>query len=304
MNTVSVQNISKRFGDLQAVADVSLHVAPGEIFGLLGPNGAGKTTTIRMMLNLLQPDTGAITVFDGPMTEAKKNRIGYLPEERGLYADVKLIKVILYLARLKGLSRAQATPLAEKYLKQLDLWVHKDKKLKEMSRGMHQKAQFIATIIHDPDLIIIDEPFSGLDPVNTELIKRMLLQMRQDGKAIIMCTHQMHQVEQMCDRIGLISAGRVVLDGPVRDVRRRFAGNEVTIIGDGDFSQAAGAAAASLSNGRWHITLDAQTTPQQFLKQLAVNPAYTLEHYAIDLPSLHDIFIKVVAPPGQTTPDA
>ena len=189
MNTVVVEHVSKRFGPTEAVKDVSLHVAPGEIFGLLGPNGAGKTTLIRMMLDILRPDQGRIAVFDGPMTEAKKDRIGYLPEERGLYADIKLMNVILYLASLKGLKRKEAARRAETYMRQLNLWEHKDKKLRQLSRGMHQKAQFIVTILHDPDLIIVDEPFSGLDPVNTQLIRDILLGLREAGKSIIMSTH-------------------------------------------------------------------------------------------------------------------
>ncbi|NIP28091.1 MAG: ATP-binding cassette domain-containing protein, partial [Phycisphaerae bacterium] len=269
MSTVVLQNLRKQFGRTVAVDDISLEVAPGEIFGLLGPNGAGKTTTIRLMLDIIRPDNGRVSVFDGPMNEEKKNRIGYLPEERGLYADVKLIEAIRYLASLKGMSRSAIDERSQTYLEKLDLWQHKDKKLSELSRGMHQKAQFIVTVLHDPDLIIVDEPFSGLDPVNTELIRGMLIQMREEGKTIIMSTHQMHQVEMMCDRIALINKGNVVLNGRVQEVRRSFAGNTVEVSGTGPIDALPGVAHAEISNGAHHLTLSEETTPQEFLRTLA-----------------------------------
>ena len=294
MTAVIVDNVSKQFGNTQAVADVSFTVGPGQVFGLLGPNGAGKTTTIRMMLDIIRPDSGRIQLFGGPMTEDKKDRIGYLPEERGLYADIKLMDVILYLASLKGMARRTASAAAENYLKQLDLWQHRDKKMNALSRGMHQKAQFIVTIVHDPDLIIVDEPFSGLDPVNTELIRTMLIGLRDRGKAIIMSTHQMHQVEAMCDHMALIHRGRVVLDGPVNDVRRRFAGNTVEVSGSGAFDQLPQVELAQHHNGLWRLTLAGGVNPQLFLRELARRDDLFIEHFSIALPSLNEIFIRVV----------
>ena len=294
MATVIVDKVSKQFGNTHAVVDVSFTVAPGQVFGLLGPNGAGKTTTIRMMLDIIRPDSGRIQLFGGPMSEDKKNRIGYLPEERGLYADIKLMDVILYLASLKGMARPAAAKAAEKYLKQLDLWQHRDKKMNALSRGMHQKAQFIVTILHDPDLIIVDEPFSGLDPVNTELIRNMLLDLRDRGKAIIMSTHQMHQVEAMCDYMVLIHRGRVVLDGPVNEVRRRFAGNTVEVAGDGAFEQLPQVELAQHRNGRWHLTLADGVNPQLFLRDLARRDDLFIEHFSMALPGLDEIFIRIV----------
>lgn len=294
METVVIEEISKRFGDKQAVADVSFSVQAGQIFGLLGPNGAGKTTTIRMMLDILRPDSGRIAVFGGPMTEQKKDRIGYLPEERGLYADVKLWDVILYMASLKGMNRPAAAASAEDYLKRLDLWEHKDKKLNALSRGMHQKAQFIVTVMHDPDLVIVDEPFSGLDPVNTELIRDILLNLRERGKTIIMSTHQMHQVDSICDQIVLINEGQVVLSGTVNAVRRQFAGNTVEVSGQGDFAQLPQVESAEHKNGVWRLTLTDETTPQSLLRTLATRDDLQLEHYSIALPSLHEIFIHTV----------
>jgi ABC-2 type transport system ATP-binding protein len=280
MSTVVLQNLRKQFGRTVAVDDISLEVAPGEIFGLLGPNGAGKTTTIRLMLDIIRPDNGRVSVFDGPMNEEKKNRIGYLPEERGLYADVKLIEAIRYLASLKGMSRSAIDERSQTYLEKLDLWQYKDKKLSELSRGMHQ--------------IIVDEPFSGLDPVNTELIRGMLIQMREEGKTIIMSTHQMHQVEMMCDRIALINKGNVVLNGRVDEVRRSFAGNTVEVSGTGPIDALPGVTHAEISNGAHHLTLSEETTPQEFLRTLARHEAVAVDHFSIALPSLHDIFIQIV----------
>jgi ABC-2 type transport system ATP-binding protein len=294
MNIVQIEQVSKRFGQTQAVRDVSLHVAGGEIFGLLGPNGAGKTTTIRMMLDILRPDSGKIAVFGGPMTEAKKDRIGYLPEERGLYSDQKLLDVILYLASLKGLKRREAKARAENYLNQLDLWQHKDKKLSMLSRGMHQKAQFIVTVLHDPELLIVDEPFSGLDPVNTRLIRQMLLDFKATGKAIIMSTHQMHQVEAMCDRIALVNRGEVVLDGPVMAVRRRFAGNTVLVNGHGPFEQIPLMGQAQLTKDGWRLTLPDGVSPQMLLRQLTAHGGLVVEHFSLVMPGLEEIFVKMV----------
>jgi ABC-2 type transport system ATP-binding protein len=294
MSTVVLKNLGKQFGETVAVNDVSLEIMPGEIFGLLGPNGAGKTTTIRMMLDIIRPDKGQVSVFDGPMNEEKKNRIGYLPEERGLYADVKLIEAIRYLASLKGMSRSEIDERSKDYLERLDLWQHKDKKLSELSRGMHQKAQFIVTVLHDPALIIVDEPFSGLDPVNTELIRDMLVNMREAGKTIIMSTHQMHQVEMMCDRIALINKGSVVLNGRVNEVRRSFGGNTVEVSGTGPIDTLPGVAHVKLSNGAHHLTLTEDTSPQAFLRTLARDERVTVDHFTIALPSLHDIFIQLV----------
>lgn len=294
MSSVILENVSKRFGTTQAADKVSFHVEPGEIFGLLGPNGAGKTTTIRMMLDIMRPDDGRVTIFGGPMTEEKKNRIGYLPEERGLYADQKLMDVILYLASLKGVDKKTAVATSETYLKQLDLWEHRDKKMSALSRGMHQKAQFIVTVLHDPDLIIVDEPFSGLDPVNTELVKQMLLGLRDQGKAIIMSTHQMHQVEAMCDRIVLIHRGRVVLEGAVDAVRRQFAGNTVEVSGSGPIDQLPQVQMAEHHNNTWQLALADGVTPNSLLRELVKHEEITIEHFSLALPGLNEIFIRIV----------
>ncbi|MEM5775560.1 MAG: ATP-binding cassette domain-containing protein, partial [Anaerolineaceae bacterium] len=187
------------------------------------------TTTLRMILDLFKPDTGSITVLGGPMNEEKKNRIGYLPEERGLYQDISLEKCILYLASLKGLTGDEASRRMNEYLERFDLTEHRRKKVKELSKGMQQKAQLIVTLIHRPELIIIDEPFSALDPVNTQMVKDLLIAERDRNQTIVMCTHQMHQVEALCDRIVLINEGRSVLYGDLTDVRKQYARDEINI---------------------------------------------------------------------------
>jgi ABC-2 type transport system ATP-binding protein len=292
--TISVSHLSKSFGPVRAVEDVSFEVYPGEIFGLLGPNGAGKTTSIRMMLDIFKPDRGEISILDGPMDEAKKNRIGYLPEERGLYKDLKLEAILIFLARLKGLSDAEVKQRLPAWLKRLDLYEHRSQKVQELSKGMQQKAQLIATLLHDPDLIVIDEPFSGLDPVNTRLVEEIIREQQAAGKTIIMSTHQMHQVEALCSRIALIDKGRTVLYGEVDQIKRQFAGNAVSIRGQGDFSGVPGVLETRQINGDWHMALAPGTGPQDIFRALAARDNLKLERFEIAEPSLDDIFIWVV----------
>ena len=292
--TVSISHISKSFGPVKAVKDVSFEVFPGEIFGLLGPNGAGKTTTIRVMLDIFRPDSGSVTLFDGKLTEDAKRRIGYLPEERGLYKDIKLEPTLIYLATLKGLDEATARQRLETWLKRFDLYEHRQKKVQELSKGMQQKAQLIATLLHDPDLIIVDEPFSGLDPVNTRLVKDIIEEQRQAGKAIIMSTHQMHQVEALCSRIVLIDNGEAVLYGEVERIRRQFAGNAVILSGQGSFTNIPGVLEARQQNGDWHLALEVGVSPQEVLRTLALREDVKLERFEIAEPSLDDIFVTVV----------
>jgi len=292
--TIRIKNISKSFGAVKAVNDVSFDVYPGEIFGLLGPNGAGKTTSIRMMLDIFRPERGQIEIFGGTMTEAKKNQIGYLPEERGLYKDLKLDQTLIFLATLKGMTEPEAKTQLEDWLKRFDLWEHRQKKIQDLSRGMQQKAQFIATLIHDPDLIVVDEPFSGLDPVNTRLAKQIIMEECEAGKTIIMSTHQMHQVEAMCNRIVLINEGRTVLYGEVDQIRRDFAGNAVVVAGQGNFEDIPGVLEVRNENGAMHLILAADTTPQVIYRALANQPNFQIEKFEIAAPSLDDIFISVV----------
>jgi len=294
--TVAVSNLSKSFGRVQAVKDVSFEVMPGEIFGLLGPNGAGKTTAIRMMLDIFKPDSGEVRIFGGKMTEAAKNRIGYLPEERGLYQDLKLEQTLVYLATLKGLAEADARERLDHWLKRLELYEHRNKKVQELSRGMQQKAQIISALVHDPDLLVVDEPFSGLDPVNTRLVKEIIEEQSAAGKAVIMSTHQMYQVEALCSRIVLIDHGSTVLYGRVDGIKRQFAGNAVTLEGQGDFASLAGVLEARRHNGTWHLTLATGTSAQDIFQVLAAQDGVKIERFEISEPSLEDIFIHVVKP--------
>jgi ABC-2 type transport system ATP-binding protein len=296
MPTVVVSKLYKQFGEVAAVRDVSFDVNAGEIFGLLGPNGAGKTTTIRIMLGIYRADAGQVSVLGGVLDEAKKNRIGYLPEERGLYLDQKLEPTLVYLATLKGLSEAEAKRRLPPWLERMDLLDYRAKKISELSKGMQQKAQLIAALAHQPELIVLDEPFSGLDPVNTRLVKDILEELAEAGCTIIMSTHQMFQVEALCGRIALIDRGSTVLYGPVDDIKRRFAGNSVLVHGQGDFQGLPGVIEARRQDGDWHLALASGTDPQSVFQALAALPGAKIERFEIAEPSLDDIFISVVAP--------
>jgi len=294
--TVALSSLRKSFGAVRAVDGVSFDVYPGEIFGLLGPNGAGKTTTIRMMLDIFRPDAGEAKVFGGRLDEAKKHRIGYLPEERGLYVDLKLEPTLVYLATLKGLDEAEARRRLVDWLKRFDLYDHRHKKVQDLSKGMQQKAQIIATLVHQPDLIIVDEPFSGLDPVNTRLVKDVIEEQRTAGRTIIMSTHQMYQVEALCNRIVLIDHGRSVLYGEVSQIKRDFAANAVVVEGQGDFSRLAGVLEARRENGSgsWHLALAPGVGPQVIFRELAARDDIKVERFELAEPSLDDIFVTVV----------
>jgi ABC-2 type transport system ATP-binding protein len=291
---VEVSHLAKRFGKTQAVADVSFTVEPGEIFGLLGPNGAGKTTTIRMMLDIFRPDAGEVRIFGGTLDAPRKRRIGYMPEERGLYKDQKLEPTLVYLASLKGMDERTARSRLGPWMERLELDAHREKKVQELSKGMQQKAQIIATLLHEPDLVVIDEPFSGLDPLSTRMVKQILEEQRQAGHSVLMSTHQMYQVEALCDRIVLIDEGYSVLYGAVNEIKRNFAGNAVTIEGQGDLSDIPGVLETRHQNGTWHLALELGTNPQEVLRTLAARKNVRIERFELAEPSLDDIFIHVV----------
>ena len=293
MNPIEVSHIAKSFGDVKAVVDVSFKVERGEIFGLLGPNGAGKTTAIRMMLDIFKPDHGTVSILGGPMNEGKKDRIGYMPEERGLYQDIPLERCLLYLASLKGIPDNKARKHLGKYLERFDLAEHKGKKIKELSKGMQQKAQIINTLLHRPELIIIDEPFTALDPLNLQLVKDVMQELRAQGTTIVMSTHQMQQVEELCDRILLIDNGKDVLYGNLGEIRQRFSGHAVLIRTLGKLPKMAGVKEISPYNGAVKLTLTEDTAPQDVLKTLA-DKDIILEKFEIAVPPLNDIFIRVV----------
>jgi len=293
MHTVEVSHLAKRFGDTHAVSDVSFAVDRGEIFGLLGPNGAGKTTTLRMVLDLFKPDHGTVSVFGGPMDEAKKERIGYMPEERGLYQDMPVERCLLYLASLKGVHAVDARRRLREYLERFDLAAHKTKKIKELSKGMQQKAQVINTILHRPELVIIDEPFAALDPINMELVKTVIRELRAEGSTIVMSTHQMRQVEELCDRILLIAEGENVLYGDLEEIRQRFSGNAVLVRSPDALPDLPGVKAVAGRNGAVRLDLAEGTTPQTVLRSL-LDHGVQVSGFEIAAPTLDEIFIQAV----------
>jgi len=291
---VEVDHVSKSFGSNQAVQDVSFEVGRGEIFGMLGPNGAGKTTTIRMILDIFKPDQGRIAVMGGALTEEKKDLIGYMPEERGLYQDIPLERCLIYLAVLKGLPQEEAKKRLSRYLEQFDLTDHRKKKVKDLSKGMQQKAQIISTFIHQPELVIIDEPFSGLDPINTQMVKDLILEMRSKGATFIMSTHQMHQVEELCDRIVLINEGKSVLYGNTREIRRRYAGNTILVESPDELPSLPEISAITRQNHGVRLELAPGVTAQEILENLVAKKVM-VERFEIAIPSINEIFIRVVS---------
>jgi ABC-2 type transport system ATP-binding protein len=293
MPAVEVSHIAKSFGPVQAVDDVSFVVEGGEIFALLGPNGAGKTTTIRILLDIFKPDRGQVSVFSGPVTPKTLERIGYMPEERGLYQDVPLEACLVYLAQLKGLGTADAKRRISALLERFELAKQRKNKVKELSKGMQQKAQIISTIVHDPALLIIDEPFAALDPVNTQLAKDVLLELRGKGCAIIISTHQMHHAEELCDRLVLIDHGRIVLEGDLDAIRHRFAGNAVWVRGQDELPSLPGVESVTRHNGTQRWALAADTTPQDVLRAL-VAQGVAIERFELALPTLEEIFVRTV----------
>ena len=293
MQAIQVSHVSKSFGETRAVEDVSFEVARGELFGLLGPNGAGKTTTIRIILDIFRADSGTVSILDGPMEEAKKARIGYMPEERGLYQDITLERCLLYLASLKGVPKEEARKRLDGYLERFDLSAHRTKKVKELSKGMQQKAQIINTILHQPEIIIIDEPFTALDPINVQLVKDLMRELHAQGATIVMSTHQMHQVEELCDRILLINDGRDVLYGNLKEIQRRFSGHEVLISTEQTLPELSGVVDVARHNATSRLILSNTVTPQDIFKEIARRDIL-VESFEVAVPSLDEIFIKVV----------
>jgi ABC-2 type transport system ATP-binding protein len=297
MYAVDVSHIAKSFEKTQAVSDVSFSMERGELFGLLGPNGAGKTTTIRMMLDIFRPDQGTVSILGGPITEAKKERIGYMPEERGLYQEITLEQCLLYLASLKGMTPVEARRRLKEQLERFDLAQHKNKKVKELSKGMQQKAQWISTILHLPELIIVDEPFAALDPINVQLVKDLMRELRTQGTTIVMSTHQMHQVEELCDRIVLIHKGRNLLYGGLDEIRRGYASHAVIVRTTGELPQVPGVVEVIPHNSEIKLVLQEGTTPQDVLHALVMQGA-VLERFEVAMPTLDEIFVRAVGEGG------
>jgi ABC-2 type transport system ATP-binding protein len=294
--TLVLDHVSKSFGEFAAVSDLSLQVRPGRVFGLIGPNGAGKTTTIRMIVNITVPDSGRIELFGQPMSTAMQDRIGYLPEERGLYKKMKIGEQLRFFAELKDLRGAEADKRIDAWLRKLDLFSWKEKRTKELSKGMQQKVQFITAVIHDPDLVILDEPFSGLDPVNVELMKETILEQKAAGKTIILSTHQMEIAEKLCDDVCMINRSRKVLDGKLREIRRSFSRNAVALQFEGDervLNDPELVANIRQNGDDTEVLLVPGANPQQLLKRL-VDSGAAVTRFELVEPSLHDIFIEKV----------
>jgi len=305
-SAVALAGVSKRFDTITAVSNLSLRIHQGSVFGLLGPNGAGKTTTLRMMLHIMVPDEGSIEMLGQPLTDSTQDLIGYLPEERGLYTRMKVREVLIFLAGLKGLSDAEARRRTDEWLDRFELASWREHKVIDLSKGMQQKVQFIAAVIHRPPVLILDEPFSGLDPVNAGLVKDTMLDLRRKGATIILSTHRMEQVEMMCDSICLIHQGRNVLSGELTAIKRFYGKNTVRIEyeGDGDFLNQPGVVR---SLNRFGAVTEAKLVPgadaQEILKA-AVAGGVRINRFELVEPPLNDIFIeKVSGAHAQTVAD-
>ena len=298
-NAIQLTNVSKAFGKFKAVDNLSLNVPKGAMFGLLGPNGAGKTTSIRMIMNITAPDSGDIRILGNPMDRAMQNRIGYLPEERGLYRKMKVIDHLYFLAAIKEVGREEARKRIADWLDKMELRPWLNKKVDELSKGMQQKIQFIATIVHDPDILILDEPFSGLDPINVALMRDYFLEFRQRGKTIVFCTHVLEQAEKLCDEITLMARSRKILEGSIKELKQRYSQDLLRISMDASLEEVRalpGVATAKAFDGTFVVSLTSGVDRREFLKR-------TLERYRIDAfsqkePELEEIYLDAVKSAG------
>lgn len=296
MDALNVISVVKRFGNYIAANNISFDVKQGTIFGLLGPNGAGKTTLIRMICNVFSPDSGEVAIFNQKMNAEMQNHIGYLPEERGLYKKNKVIDQIVYFAELKGMKHKDAVNSARFWLNKMGANNWENKKVEELSKGMQQKIQFISTVVHNPDFIILDEPFSGFDPINTELLKNIILEMKANGKTIILSTHIMAQVEEMCDEVCMINKGNVVLAGKVSDIKKSYQRNTIHLEYSGkfDFSTLEGIRVISQTEGTTILKIqDSSFDTKEFLSK--INNQIDIYKFSMETPSINDIFIDTIA---------
>ncbi|MDZ7623334.1 MAG: ATP-binding cassette domain-containing protein [Ignavibacteriaceae bacterium] len=290
-----VNNLVKKFNTTLAVNNISLTVRPGKIFGLLGPNGAGKTTTIRTILNIIKPTSGEIIFNGNPITYEYYNIIGYLPEERGLYKRSKVIDVLVYFAALKNLHKRDAINFADYWLKKLNILEYRDKKIEQLSKGNQQKIQLIAAIIHNPSLLILDEPFTGFDPINQQEVKDLILSFVSEGKTIILSTHQMELAEKLCEDILLIDNGRAVTSGKLTDIKKNFGGNNIRVgLAGGLISQNQFPEIVKIDNYNNYsdIQLRDEIVPSEFLKKLIGK--IEVNHFSIIEPTLNKIFIDLI----------
>jgi len=295
MDALLVEDVSKSFRGTRAVDGLSIRLPAGSIYGFLGPNGAGKTTTIRMVMDIIRPDTGRVVLFGSLAPAQAKARIGYMPEERGLYPKMTVRKALAYIGGIKGVPQAIVTGRVREWLEQMGLSHYADKKVEELSRGMHQKVQFIATVVNDPDLLILDEPFSGLDPINTDLLKGIMLRMKAAGKTVLFSTHVMEQAEQVCDSILLINKGKKVLDGTLDAIRAQYPSDTVSVTfeGDADFVHSLPMVKQAVrTNNTLSITLRDGADAQELLRALL--DRVRVLRFETKVPSLHEIFVRNV----------
>jgi ABC-2 type transport system ATP-binding protein len=294
MPVVELAGVTKAYETKVAVRDLSLSIDAGQMFGLLGPNGAGKTSSIRMMMGITLPDSGSISLFGKPFERASLERVGYLPEERGLYKKMKVLEQLVFFGELHGLAPAEARNRATAWAKRLDIDEALPKKTEELSKGMQQKIQFIGSLLHDPGLIVMDEPFSGLDPVNAQLLEKTLLELKNEGKAIVFSTHRMDQVEKLCDSICLINKGEAVLVGRVREIKSRYERNRIIVEFEGgaDFLKSSEIAEARNFSGHAEIRLKPHGDAQKLLREASA--AARIFRFEMVEPSLEEIFIQTV----------
>lgn len=291
---LSVLDVVKHYGKVKAVDGVSFQVAAGRITGLLGRNGAGKTTTLRMITGVLHPDRGRVELFGADVAEAR-DRLGYLPEERGLYRKMRVLDHLLFLAEIKGRSPAAMRPSAERWLRRFELWEKRDGKVEELSKGNQQKVQLAGALLFDPELVILDEPGSGLDPVNVVLVRRLLQELAAEGKAILLSTHQMGEAEKLCDEIVLVHDGKVVKAGPLAEVKASGGRDAVHVEfeGDGAFlARLPGVGSARVDTNRAELRLEAGADPQELLA--AAVGRLRILRFEVVAPSLEEVFLETV----------
>ena len=298
MNAIEIRDVSKAFGAHVAVSSLSLDVPEGSIYGFIGPNGSGKTTTIRMILNILVPDSGQVRVFGQPSQSAVRDDIGYLPEERGLYKRMMVRQVLRYYGQLKGRTVAQLDAEIGTWMARLRLTDWIDRRVQTLSKGMSQRIQFISTVIARPRLLVLDEPFSGLDPVNADELRDAVLDLRRNGTTVVLSTHDMAVAERLCDRIFMIFRGRKVLDGSMEDIHTRFAHDTIRVRTSGGAAALAGMAGIELVTDAGNFQdVRLKIDPQEFLR--ALTAVATVQHFELRKPSLHDIFVGIARPSAE-----
>jgi ABC-2 type transport system ATP-binding protein len=295
---LTVEHINKSFGQLHVIKDLSMEVKEGSIFGFLGPNGAGKTTTMRMILDIIRPDSGSITWNGKDMREIPRHNLGYLPEERGLYPKVEVQEQLIFLARLNGLSKSAAAKQLDEWLERFDITGYRKVKVEELSKGNQQKIQFLATVLHDPLILIMDEPFSGLDPVNANLLKEALLEMHRRGKTMIFSTHQLEQVEELCEDVLIIDKGQTIIQGSVREVKRRQGRNVARLKLDNDpealwLDTLEGVQVTKRRQDYIEMQIQANLNPN-LIVETALQHGGIISRFELTEPSLTDIFIEYV----------